>query len=257
MSVNVYNLKFSYGLQEILRGVSFHAAGGKLLAVLGPNGVGKTTLFRCILGLNRGYTGHIEVDGTDAASISPKDLASGIAYIPQIRPQTFGYTVLEMVLMGTSHMVSNIGVPHKEQVDIAMESLEMLGIGSLADKTFTRISGGEQQLVLIARALSQRSKNLLMDEPTSALDYGNQNRVLKEVRNLADKGYCVILSTHNPQQALWYADNALALSEGAVAAFGPPKEIFTTELIERLYRMHVKIIQTEDGPLILPALGRG
>ena len=138
-----------------------------------------------------------------------------------------------------------------------MESLEMLGIGSLADKTFTRISGGEQQLVLIARALSQRSKNLLMDEPTSALDYGNQNRVLKEVRNLADKGYCVILSTHNPQQALWYADNALALSEGAVAAFGPPKEIFTTELIERLYRMHVKIILTEDGPLILPALGRG
>ncbi len=256
MSICVKNLSFAYCTRSVLTDVCFSTEAGQLLAVLGPNGVGKTTLFRCILGLQQRYTGSIYIDGQNARRLSARELAHRIAYIPQLHGQTFGYSVLDMVLMGTSHVVSPFSVPGRREQTAAMNALERLSIAQLSQKNFSHLSGGEQQLVLIARALAQQAKTLLMDEPTASLDYGNQAHVLEIVRALADDGYTVVLSTHNPQHALWYADRALALAEGRVAASGPPRTVMDGALIQRLYRLRADMIETKNGPLIVPVIER-
>lgn len=252
MSVSVENLSFSYCTHDVLDNVSFQAEAGELLAVLGPNGVGKTTLFRCILGLQRNYTGTIRINGDDTKALSTRELAHRVAYISQLHGQTFAYSVLDMVLMGTSHTLSAIAVPGRRETETAMAALENLGVANLAKKNFSHLSGGEQQLVLIARALAQQTKTLLMDEPTASLDYGNQSQVLDTVRKLVTDGYSVILTTHNPQHALWYADKALAISEGRSVAFGTPRDIIVPELIKKLYGVRVDVFDTEGGALIAP-----
>lgn len=252
MSIAVNGLSFSYCTRSVLKDVSFTAGEGQLLAVLGPNGVGKSTLFHCILGFHTKYTGEISLDGENVRTLSPRQLAHKIAYIPQSNTQTFSYTVLDMVLMGTSHMVSMLSAPGKKELAIAHEALEMLEIDRLVGKNFSHLSGGEQQLVLIARALAQQSKTLIMDEPTANLDYGNQIHVLEQVRALTGQGYTVLLSTHNPQHALTYGDMALALLDGRVAAFGKPKEALTAELISDLYDVAVRFVETEDGSMLAP-----
>lgn len=255
MSIEVCDLSFAYALKEVLRGVSFSAQGGQLVAVLGPNGVGKTTLFRCILGLQPRYKGTILVDDVDAHALSARELAHKIAYIPQTHGMAFSYSVQDMVLMGTTHSISAMSAPKQRELDAANGALKRLGISHLTYKSFSRLSGGEQQLVLIARALAQNAKTLLMDEPTASLDYGNQSLVLQQVRALADEGYTVLLSTHNPQHALWYADRALALLDGTIEAQGVPCEVVNASLIRKLYGVEVLLVETEQGPLISPAIG--
>lgn len=252
MSLSVRDLSFAYRRTPVLSGVSFDASPGELLAVLGPNGAGKTTLFRCILGERRYERGTIAIDGRDARTLSARETAHRIAYIPQTHAMTFRFSVRDVVLMGTSHTLSPLASPGKAQEWIASEALERLGVDSLADRSFDTLSGGEQQLVYVARALAQQAKILLMDEPTSSLDYGNQLRVLDAVKDLAKDGYTVLLSTHNPQHALWYADRVLALSNGAVAALGPVGETLTPMLLRTLYGTRVERFETPGGSVILP-----
>ena len=254
MSLSVENLSFAYGAAPVLRDVSFTAEGGELVSVLGPNGVGKTTLFRCILGTLTPQMGHIKMDGQDLATLPPRERARRIAYIPQIHPPTFGYTVLDTVLMGTTRTLSPFAPPRQAQVDMAMAAMERVGVTELAERNFAHLSGGEQQLVLIARAIAQQSDILIMDEPTSALDYGNQLRILQQVRALSREGYTVLLSTHNPQHALTFADRVLALHDGAVAANGSAKEVLTPELIRRLYRVEATLADTAGGSVIVPLM---
>jgi ABC-type cobalamin/Fe3+-siderophores transport system ATPase subunit len=254
MSIEIQNLSFSYSLREVLKNISLTVGDGQLLAVLGSNGVGKTTLFRCILGLQPHYKGIIRIDGIDAHTLSARELAHHIAYIPQTHGMAFSYCVQDMVLMGTTHQVSAMGVPRQKELDTANAALDKLDISHLKHHSFSKLSGGEQQLVLIARALAQNSKTLLMDEPTASLDYGNQSLVLRQVRKLANEGYTVFLSTHNPQHALWYADRAVALLDGTIAAFGTPNEVIDAALIEKLYGVEVRLIDTAQGALISPVI---
>ena len=168
MKLEVQNLSFAYGEHRVLEDISFTLDRGEFLSVLGPNGVGKSTLFRCILGRLNGYGGTITCDGDDLRNMARREAARRMAYIPQIHTPTFSYTVLDTVLMGTARQLSAFAQPGKMQVEQAMAALERVGAGHLAQRDFNRLSGGEQQLVLLARALAQKAELLIMDEPTSA-----------------------------------------------------------------------------------------
>ena len=250
MNLTVSDLSFAYDKRPILQGVSFSLGEGQLVALLGCNGAGKTTLLRCILGLNEGYTGSITVDGTETRTLTPRQLSHRIAYIPQVHYPAFRYSVLEMVLMGTTHTLSAIGAPGAREEAAALSALRTLNAEHLAQRDYGRLSGGEQQTVLIARALVQGTKLLLMDEPTASLDYGNRQRVLAAVCALTREGYTVLLSTHDPQHALTYADRILALSDGTLIADGAPRDALTPALIRTLYG--VDAVFSPDGKYILP-----
>ena len=255
MNLSIENLSFGYGARTVLHEVSFTAQAGELLAILGPNGVGKTTLFKCILGLTRRYTGTIRADDGDLAALSPRERAHRVAAIPQAHPLSFRYRVFDMVLMGTSHTLSPLAVPGERERAAARAAMARVHIEHLGDRPFDQLSGGEQQLVFIARALAQEAKLLLMDEPTASLDYGNRLLVLQVARDLARSGYTVLLSTHDPQHALWFADRALALKEGRVMALGAPEAVITSDLLAQLYGRRIDLVPTPQGTVLVPKEG--
>ncbi len=247
--IRAENLCFSYGSRQVLRDVSFETEKGDFLAVLGPNGVGKSTLFRCVLGILKGYTGVIRVDERDIRTLSRRQMAGLMSYIPQKHGTAFAYSVLDTVLMGTTHELGTFSAPKAKQIDQAQTALSQVGIADFADRKFTELSGGEQQMVMIARALSQQAGLLMMDEPTASLDYGNREKILSLLRDLTGQGYTVILSTHDPQHALSYSNKVLALKDGQVGAFGKTSDVLTSELLQKLYGIHAVIVDTPYGKL--------
>ncbi|MDR1955679.1 MAG: ABC transporter ATP-binding protein, partial [Treponema sp.] len=168
-SLEVRNLSFAYGKHRVLQDVGFTVQPGELLGMLGPNGAGKSTLFRCILGLEKNHTGQVLLEGKGIETKSPAALAKQIAYVPQTHYPSFNYSALDMVLMGTAAQGKEWSLPSRAQRQGAEEALERLGIAQLRLRSFRQLSGGEQQLVLIARALAQKAPLLVMDEPTANL----------------------------------------------------------------------------------------
>ena len=241
MSIEIKNLSFSYGTHQVLEDINVTIPDATLVNVLGPNGVGKSTLFRCILGLNGGYTGEIFINGRDIKKLSIKERAAEVSYIPQSHSPVYDYEVLDVVLMSTGADLGMLRTPGARHMHRAYQALERIGIEHLAHRTYTQISGGEQQLVLVARALAQNAKTIIMDEPTSALDYGNTVRVLSCVRQLAREGLSILQSTHQPDQAFLYADQTLVINDGKVRAYGPPKDVITSELVSELYKVDVEV----------------
>ncbi|MDK2866376.1 MAG: iron complex transport system ATP-binding protein [Clostridiales bacterium] len=254
--IAVDSLTFQYGKRPVLKSVSFTVRSGEMVALLGPNGVGKSTLFRCLLGFTKHYEGTVRIGGKDIKRLSPQQLAQQVAYIPQSHTSTFSYTVLEMVVMGLASSIPKYSVPDKGAYQRALEALAMMALEDYANRQFNQLSGGEQQMILIARALAQHSKVILMDEPTSNLDYGNQLRVLKRVNALKQEGYTIVLSSHNPQHALMFSDRVIALHNGRVLAMGEPKTIVDASLIETLYKEPVEMIAIGDERWIKPSLER-
>ncbi len=240
-TLEVRNVSFSYGEHQVLNDVSFKVDAGKLVSVLGPNGVGKSTLFRCMLGLLKTYDGSITVDGKETRNMGARELAHHVAYVPQSHYPAFNYTVLDMVLMGTSSRTSPFSPPRGKEITAAMEALERMGMAEFAHRDYTHISGGERQMVLIARALAQHAKVLMMDEPTANLDYGNQMRVMEQVRKLTGEGYTILQSTHNPDQAYLFSHQILAVQNGQIIADGSPNEVMDADLIRALYGINVNV----------------
>ncbi len=253
--LKVDTLKYAYKENTVLNGLSFSAESGECICVLGENGAGQTTLFRCILGLLRGYKGDIYVQGENCKNLSVLEMARRISYIPQAHAPTFNYSVFQTVLMGTNAIMEAYAPRHKEQA-LVVEKLQLLGISHLAERGYAELSGGERQLVLIARALVQNAKVLLMDEPTANLDYGNQLRIMSQVKNLASQGYLILLSTHNPEHALRFANKALLLQDGIAKAYGDPVQILDPNTINSIYGVDVEIhsIHTSCGmvPIVVP-----
>jgi len=212
-----------------------------MLSVLGPNGAGKSTLFYCILGILKNYQGTIFIDGINVWDITIRDMAKRIAYIPQSYYPSINYSVFDMVLMGTTRQISAFSTPGKAQMEQAEEALRRMGIEHLSQRGFNRISGGERQLTMIARALAQNSHILIMDEPTANLDFGNQIRVLSQIKSLTNDGYTIIQSTHNPDQTFLFSDLVLALKDGEVFAFGKPSDVIKQEMIRSLYGIDVEL----------------
>ena len=247
MQIEVSGLVFSYGGTDVLKDVSFCADGGERIAVLGPNGVGKSTLFRCLLGFLEPQSGSVTVSGRDVRSYSRRALAAELAYIPQSYSPAFDHTVLDSVLMGLSAQLGTFEQPSPTQTQKAMQILAELGIDGLADRGSMRISGGERQLMLLARALIQNARTLIMDEPTASLDYGNSFRVMQRIEALSRSGYTVIFSTHEPNQAFRYATKVLALKDGRVLSFGRPEDVLTPALLQTLYGVPVAVTQVQAG----------
>lgn len=244
--LEVKDLSFSYGGRQILDNVCLRAEKGQFVSVLGSNGVGKSTLFKCILGILRDYSGTVTVDGRDTRSMSVRELAQRIAYIPQISASAFNYSVEDIVLMGTTASLHSLHSPGREEKRRAEEAMERMGISELRQRCFHHLSGGERQLTVIARALAQQTDILLLDEPASALDFGNQMRILNEAKSLARDGYLVIQSTHDPERAFMFSDRMIALKDGTVFAQGTPAEVLTAGNIRELYGVDTKLTSIFD-----------
>ena len=249
MSISVENLSFAYGKHVVLDGVNFTAQDGEVLSVIGPNGAGKSTLFRCMLGLLKPTDGAVVVNQRSISELSISELAQNIAYVPQSHTPVFNYSVLDVVMMGTISQVGKLSSPKEAQRQTALEVLENLSISELKDRGYQNISGGERQLVLIARAMAQKARILIMDEPTASLDFGNGIRVMETVKRLSRQGYCIIQSTHDPNQAYRYSDRILALSEGKILSFDTPQNVICNEVVSKLYGTDIDVLEMNDKNL--------
>lgn len=232
-------LRFGHRGRALCDAVSLGLGRGEILALLGPNGCGKTTLFRTVLGLIPALGGQVRVAGEACVGtgIAPDRaaMARRIAYVPQAHAGAFAYAALDVVLMGRATHVGSFSMPSAADRALAFELLERLGVAHLAARSYLEISGGERQLVLIARALAQQAPVLVMDEPTASLDFGNQRLVLREIESLKARGVAVLLSTHQPEHALRVADRAVLLGGGRVHALGPTHTVLTSQALAALY----------------------
>jgi iron complex transport system ATP-binding protein len=240
-------LSFGFPGRTVGAGVDFALAPGEVLCLLGPNGGGKTTLIRTLLGLLPPHAGAATLDKQPVHAMRRAEVARAIGYVPQAHAGAFAYSVLEMVLMGRTAHMSLFAAPTSRDREAALKAIDTLGIAHLEQRAFTEISGGERQLALVARALAQEPRVLVMDEPTSSLDFGNQVRVLGHVRRLAASGIAVLMSSHQPDHALQCADRALLLGEGKALALGAPREVITPESLKRLYGVDVRIVENPGG----------
>ena len=255
--LSVEGLDFGFPGRTIGRDVSFTLQAGEVMCVLGPNGGGKTTLFRTLLGLLEPHAGSIRLDSSSLTTLSRAEIARRVGYVPQGLAGYFAFTVREFVLMGRTAHLGVFSVPGKQDRQVAERALESLGIAHLADKPVTEISGGERQLALVARALAQEPKLLVLDEPTASLDFGNQVRVLQRISALAASGISILFSSHDPDHAFLCARRALLLAEGRVLEIGTPRAVIRPDTLERLYGVSVKVIDLGGGAhTCLPAVSR-
>ena len=239
--IETKNLSFSYGSRKILNNINLSVEEGVFLSILGSNGVGKSTLFKCMLGLNPGFAGDIFISGCSIKAMSPREISSKIAYIPQHTAPAFNFSVEDIVLMGTTAGQSALSKPGRAELDSVAAALEKVGIESLRQRCFHQLSGGEKQLVIIARALAQNARTIMLDEPTASLDFGNQMRVLRQIKALSGEGYTIIQTTHNPEHAYMFSDRIVALASGGIYAQGSPQDIITKETMSALYNLDVEI----------------
>ena len=246
MLLQLQNVSGGYGKGDIVKNVSCVAEKGDILCLAGPNGCGKTTLFRLILGSIPLSGGRILIEGRDSSEFSPRELANRIAYIPQYHSPVFSYTVLDVVLMGRASHFSAFDTPKSVDRRAAFQALETVNALHLANKKYTSLSGGQRQLALIARAICQSARILVMDEPSASLDYANQQLLMDVVTDLASQGYCIIMSTHSPEHPASAGTRVLMMKQGSVAAFGPPAQVITPENLEEVYGIEMDVVTIQD-----------
>jgi iron complex transport system ATP-binding protein len=243
----VEELSYGYPGHVVGRQISFTIGAGEVLCVLGRNGEGKSTLFKTILGLLPSHAGAVRVDGRPTNNWTARQRALTFGYVPQSGGGAFPFTVAELVLMGRTAHRGPFSAPSAADREVAAKALAALGIEPLARREWIRISGGERQLALVARALAQEPRILVLDEPTASLDFGNQVRVLDAVRGLAERhGLAVLLSTHHPEQAFACADRVAVLAGGRLLRVGPPVEVVTTETLRECYAVEVAVLPVAD-----------
>jgi len=246
MKLELLNLSCGYGQRNVIDSISLRINEGEVIGLLGANGCGKTTLIKTILGLLPTHGGEVLLDGKNIKHWTSAQIARVIGYIPQMHTPPFPFQVLDVVLMGRTAHIKPFASPSPKDVKIAERALEMLNISYLRDRIYTEISGGERQLVLIARALAQEPKILIMDEPTSSLDFGNQIKVLSHIKQLAGLNLAVLMSCHFPEHAFLYSTRVVLLNEGRILHSGTPAEAITAERLKILYGVEVEILSVRN-----------
>jgi iron complex transport system ATP-binding protein len=245
--LSVENIAFSYGGHVILEDISFMLQKGKILGILGPNGTGKTTLLKCLAHILEVKTGRVIFDGLDMYGISPKQRARIMGYVPQSEHGVFFKEVVDTVMMGRIPFMGF--APSKTDRNIAFEILELMGLVPFAFRGMSELSGGERQRVLIARALAQEPKLLLLDEPTSSLDLKNQLLTLRIVRSLVkDKNLTAVMTIHDLNLAAMFCNEVLMLNKGSVFAHGDCKKVITTENVDCVYGVKTHISLPDGVP---------
>ena len=252
--LDIRGLSFAYGEQKVLDDISLSVKAGEVCGLLGPNGCGKSTLFRCCMGFLHPQAGQVHVQGVNIAHMKPSALAAHVAYVPQEHRQAFPFTVWDMVLMGRTPRMSGWFRLRKEDERIAEEAMQRIGISHLADRSCSQLSGGQRQLVLLARAMAQQTPLILLDEPTSALDFSNQLSVWNVLREVASQGVAVLVCCHDPNHILWFCDKAAVLHEGRICAEGPSEKVVTEEVLQRIYGPQCVRISTEKANMVCPSL---
>jgi len=253
MKLVIRNVTFSYRSTPALKDICFEVKKGELVSLIGPNGSGKTTLLKCIDGILKPHRGSVFVDGKGVSNMSLKEISKLMGYVPQnVSTASFPFTVFDIVLAGRRpHIGWSVG---DEDVAVVTNILNYMGIGHLATRYFSELSGGEQQKVMIARALVQLPQALLLDEPTSNLDIRHQLEVLQMLNHLCkEMGLSVIAAMHDLNLASRFSDKMIMLKDGCIFAAGAPEEVITADNIMAVYGVRAHVSLTEDGrPHVIP-----
>lgn len=243
----VKNISFRYDDEEIFSDISFSVDKGDVLCILGPNGTGKTTLIKCLNGLHDIDSGEILINGKNIRELSFRQISKHIGYIPQSHIPSFPFKVFDVVLMGRAPYLNLTDSPREEDEKIALNALKTLGIEDLKDKEYTNLSGGERQLVFLARVLCQKPDILILDEPTSHLDFGNQIKLLEIIDNLSRTGLSIIMSSHFPDHAFLSSNKVAILKDKKFIDFGSPDSVITEENLRKAYSIDVKLLKLDDN----------
>lgn len=245
--LEVKNLNFSYDNKKILNGINFNIEKGEILCIFGPNGCGKTTMLDCLLGVNKVEKGEILIECKNISNMKVEEIAKKVAYVPQKHQHTFGYTVLEMVLMGRTAHTSMFSSPRKEDVKFAEDCLKKVGMYRFKDRIFNSLSGGEAQLVKLARALAQETNLIIFDEPTSHLDFRHELNVIKYMSKLIKgKNISIIMATHFPNHAFYFENQGIStkvamMKDGVFYAKGKAEEVLDEENMDRIFKIKTKV----------------
>lgn len=243
--VSVQDLAFSYSGDSsapLFKDVSFSVGQGDVFCILGPNGTGKSTLLKCISNVLQGWWGKILLEGREISRLRPFEAAKGIGYVPQNQTPAFPFLVRDIVIMGRAPHLGVFSSPTKKDEEIGFKAMESVGILPLAGRPSTMLSGGEWQLTLIARALAQEPRVMVLDEPTSHLDLGNQVRILRVVKSLAERGLGIIMASHFPDHAFIAATEVAVMNGGRMAQRGRPEEVITDRNMGAAYGVEVRVL---------------
>ncbi len=251
--IKVNDLHFSYGNVPVLSGISFNVDKGELCGLFGPNGTGKTTLFKCCLGFLKTKRGTISMNGEFMSGKKVEELAKIVSYVPQDHKPPFPYLVREVVLMGrTPHLGGFFGVKKRDK-EIALDAIETLGISDLSDRPYNQLSGGQRQMVLMSRALAQDTPVLFLDEPTSALDFQNQMKIWKIMRDIAEDGKTIIACSHDPNHVAWFCDRVVVVGMEGIVANGPPSEVISEKILSEIYSDSCSVRSMDGIQMVMPS----
>lgn len=247
MKLSVDGLSYHYPgtSRTIFQDVSFGIEKGKLVSILGSNGAGKSTLLNCMAGLYKPDCGKICIDGTELMQMGVTRTAKHIGYVPQNHYPVYDFTVLEFVVMGRAPYIGTFASPGKEDYTKAEEALKLVGANHLANQLYTKISGGERQMAMIARAITQEPDFIFLDEPTAHLDFGNQMKTIRMIQELVHQGYGIVMTTHNPDQVFYTKGKAALLQKNGTLLFGDAEKIMTQETLSELYGEPVSVFYSK------------
>lgn len=251
--LEINDASFSYGGNDIFNEINFNISKGDIFCILGPNGAGKTTLLKCLNKLQDLDKGEIILNGTSLKSLSFSQIAKSIGYIPQGHIPTFPFSVFDVVLMGRSPYIDFTDSPQEKDFKIAEKTLKMLNISDMSDREYTKLSGGEKQLVFLARVLTQDPDLLILDEPTSHLDFGNQIKFLEIIENLAKKGLAIVMSSHFPDHTFLGVNKVGIMKNKKFIALGHPSQVVNKINLKKAYGIDIELVNfSENRKICVP-----